>query len=82
MQAQEALQKILRRIASGTHGQVPEVRTFMGRQLLFLRQNTELFALPYVQSEDLQDLEPGSPDFGSDFFIIDIDDIDGDAVLA
>lgn len=82
MQAQEALQKILQRIAAGTHGQVPEVRTIMGRQLLFLRQHTELFALPYLQSENIQDLTEGSPTFGEDFFMVDVDLVDGSALIA
>lgn len=71
MQAQEALQKQLRKIAAATHGQVSEVRTFQGRQLMFLQQNSQLLLLPYIESDNLQN------SVGTPFFMVNIDPVNG-----
>lgn len=77
MQAQEALQKLLRKIATGAFGQVPEVRTIQGRQLMFLSNAPAIFALPYTESDDLQETDLASPNFGEYFFMVDFDAVDG-----
>jgi len=82
MQSLEAISKVTREIAARTHGQTAEVRTFMGRQLLFLKNSTELFMLPALDAVQVQDNEEGSPTFGMFYYIPDFDPADnGNPIL-
>jgi hypothetical protein len=73
----EAIQKQIKKLAAGTFGQVPEVRSFMGRQLMFLNNSSQLFILPAAPAITVQVNDPASPINGMDLFVVDLDQIDG-----
>jgi hypothetical protein len=81
MQSLESLQKQLRKIAAGTHGQVPEVRTVFGRQISMLRNASQIFMLPYSESEPLQNYDPTDPNFGQFILMLGVDGLGGDSPL-
>lgn len=81
MQAIEVIQKQLRRIAAETNGQQENVRTFMGRQLLFFHKNAQLPLLPYIKSDDIQIQDATSPNFGKFYSMVDIDTVDGNSII-
>lgn len=75
MEALEALQKSIKAIAARTHGQKGDVRTFQGRQLIWLKDSTHLQLLPSLESDTLQVLSGG--DFGKWYTMVDVDPVNG-----
>ena len=81
MQAQEALRKVLKKIAASVNGQQENVRTVYGRQVNLIHQSTPILMLPQLESNVLQDQDPGSTTFGKFYTMVDIDAVDGDSVI-
>lgn len=77
MQAQENLAKQLKKIAARTHGQVPEVRTVYGKQLLMMKNTSAMLKLPSIIGTPAQDQDPASSTFGQWFSMVDLSEVDG-----
>lgn len=82
----ENLQKQLAKIAAAATGQVSNVRTIAGRQLLFLNQNQGIMLLPQLEIPDdegiTQVMDATSPNYGKSYTMVDLDKVDnGDSLM-
>lgn len=75
-EAIEILRKQHRTIAALTFGQVPQVRTIFGRQIMLYQRTSPLFMLPYQESDSLQVLDTMSAHFGEPWGLLDMDPMD------
>lgn len=73
MQSLEAFQQALKRISARTHGQLPDVRSVMGRQLTYLKDSSAMALLPHQKAKVLQDHDPDSPTYTQFYFMVGID---------
>lgn len=81
MEQLDRTNKLLKSLSAGTSGQVHNVRTIMGRQLLFHNSPTKLHLLPSIESTPLQNIDPESEDFGNFIFMVGVDSVDGGAPI-
>lgn len=85
-QTLDSLKKQLEKIAAGTHGQLPNVRTFQGRQLLTLQHQQYFHLLPHVlhpaNRQSLQVTDLTSTNYGMFYGMVDLDGVDNGSLVA
>lgn len=79
----DLVRRVNRQLAGQAVGLRPEHPRIMGRQRSLAFQEADIFGLPVAEGvfQEIQVMDPTSPDFGKFYFIPDFSDPDGPDIL-